>query len=399
MKSDMSKKMAQKSAGRGRLIRYIALLAAVASLATSLTSASAEEDGAEAPEGPKKIRRRIESPLVSDPRGEPDLVVCSQNLKMLAVFEAPKQKAATFAQSDHRDRVLALARRMADKNCDVIAVQEIMGKNEEAATTSLRQLSEQLQKISNRVYTMRVAPVAEGGMTVGFLVADDRATILSSLSYAKVELPKLTPKEKPRVFPRTPLEVQLQVKSRDSDLSKIVSVVNMHFKSKRGGASDPTGLEWETFRIQMSEALRRIVERRHKQAFANGESILMVVGDRNANFDAASARVLEGILALSSFKNDGGCRLSKRGVPLCKAEASMPQRLFSVLTSNRSVFSLPGTFLYKDEYSWLDDILMPAESLRYCWKTASSEGSYNSGVVYSPKNASDHAMVWAALNF
>lgn len=375
------------------------LVALLVVVGTWCATALAQEEEGDGAEGPKKVKRRLPPVLVADPRGEPDLVVCSQNLKMLGVFDSSKLKTAPTAYAEHEDRVLGLARRMADKHCDVIAVQEVMGKNEDAATAALKQLSTQLQEITNRVYTLRVAPIAEGGMTVGFLIADDRATILSTLSYAKVELPRLVQKEKPRVFPRTPLEVQLQVKSRDSEISKIVSVVNMHFKSKRGGAADPTGLEWETYRMQMSEALRRIVERRHKQAFASGESILLVVGDRNSNFDTASARVLEGILALSKFKSDGGCRLSKRGVPLCQAEASLPQRLFSVLTSNRSVASLPGTFLYKEEYSWLDDILMPAESLRYCWKTATSEGSYNSGVVYSPKNASDHAMVWAALNF
>jgi hypothetical protein len=236
-------------------------------------------------------------------------------------------------------------------------------------------------------------------MTLGFIVAEDRAQIVNTLSYAKVELPKLVAKQKPRLFARTPLEIQLLVSGRENDVSKTITLVNFHFKSKRGGEGDPTGLEFETYRMEMGEALRRIVERRHKQAFARGNSILMLLGDRNSNFDVASAKILDGSLSLSNFQNDGACRLSKRGVPLCKAGASLPQRLFSVLTSNKSVFRLPGTFSYKGEYSWLDDILMPAESLPYAWRSAFQEAQYDSGVVYSPKDASDHAMVYVRLNW
>jgi hypothetical protein len=63
------------------------------------------------------------------------------------------------------------------------------------------------------------------------------------------------------------------------------------------------------------------------------------------------------------------------------------------------VLALPGTFEYKGEYSWLDDILMPAESLVYVWKSAYSDSKYSSGVLYKPKEASDHAMVYTKLNW
>jgi hypothetical protein len=151
--------------------------------------------------------------------------------------------------------------------------------------------------------------------------------------------------------------------------------------------------------MEMSEGLRRLVESRHKESFASGESILMLLGDRNSNFDVASARILEGSLVLSSFAEKGPCRMSKRGVPLCAAQTELPRRLFSVVTSNESLKGLPGTFVYKGEYSWLDDILMPAESLRFAWRTAYSEGEYDSGVVSTPKDASDHAMVYTKLNW
>jgi hypothetical protein len=151
--------------------------------------------------------------------------------------------------------------------------------------------------------------------------------------------------------------------------------------------------------MEMSEALRRIAELRHKESFGSGESLLLLLGDRNSNFDVASARILEGSLVLSSFAEKGPCRMSKKGLPLCVAETAMPRKLFSVLTTNEGVKEFPGTFNYQGEYSWLDDILMPAESLRFAWKTAFSEGEYDSGLVQTPAVVSDHALVYVKLNW
>lgn len=366
---------------------------------------SVEAEGGEKGEGgasegsvPRKKVKPVEV-RVEDPRGEPDLVVCSQNLKLFGTFQSLKQKSPQYTQREHDIKIAELVERFAAVNCDVIAVQEIIGRTQEIAEAGLQELVKELQRVTNRFYDLRVGPPAEGGMTLGFLVAKDRATILNALSYARVELPKLSPKEKPRVFPRTPLEVQLSVNSRESSQSKTVTLVNFHFKSKRGEATDPTGLEWETYRMEMAEALRRIVEQRHKSAFASSETMLILLGDRNSNFDVASARILEGSLGLSNFRANGGCRLSKRGLAICKAETEMPRRLFSVLTTTRSPQALPGTFEYNGEYSWLDEILLPAESLPYVWASAFSDSKYSSGVIYRPKDASDHAMVYVKLNW
>jgi hypothetical protein len=338
-------------------------------------------------------------PLGGDPRGAADLVVCSQNLKLFGTFEAMSRGNPTFTREKYNQKISDLVARFASASCDVVAVQEVIGKTQADGEAALHQLAAKWRVRSNRVFQVMTAPPSEGSMTNGFIVALDRATVLQSLPYGRVQLPKIWSRQKPRLFSRPPFELQLSVKARDSDVVKPVSIVNFHFKSKRGAQDDPTGLEWETYRMEMSEGLRRVLEMRHKDAFASGESLLVVLGDRNSNFDAASARILEGSLSLSSFGEKGPCRLSKRGVPLCIAESEMPRRLFSVLTSNGGAASYPGTFAYKGEYSWLDDIAMPAESLRYAWQTAFSEGVYASGVVATPDVASDHALVYVTLNW
>lgn len=337
--------------------------------------------------------------LEPDPRGKPDLTVCSQNLKLFGTLGVMQRRDPKITTKIYALKKQELVERFIAAKCDVIGVQEIVGGNATETENAMKELVAELRSQTNRFFEYRIAPPAEGKMTIGFLVAMDRAEILHTLSYSRVELPRIQKKQRPRVFSRTPLEIQLAVKSREGDIVKNVSVINFHFKSKRGGEGDPTGLEWETYRMEMAEALRRIVEIRHKDAFASGRSLLLLLGDRNSNFDVATARILEGSLTLSSFSENGSCRLSKRAVPLCKSGAELPRRLFSVLTTGDGLTSRPGTFEYKGEYSWLDEIAAPAETLPYAWQTPFSEGDYDSGVVYEPKDASDHALVYVRLNW
>jgi hypothetical protein len=334
-----------------------------------------------------------------DPRGAPDLVVCSQNLKLFGKVGRGSGADQKKAQALQAEKIRGLVARFTGVGCDVIGVQEVIAPTANDAKEVLEQLALELRRRTNRFFKVVVSPPSEGQMTNGFLLALDRVSLEQSLPYSKVELPRISKKQRPRLFSRPPLEVQLSVKARDSEIVKPIAIVNFHFKSKRGGKDDPTGMEWETYRMEMSEALRRIVELRHKESFASGESLLLLLGDRNSNFDVASARILEGSLVLSSFAEKGPCRMSKRGLPLCVAETTLPRKLFSVLTTNDGVKEFPGTFNYQGEFSWLDDILMPAESLRFAWKTAFSEGEYDSGLVQTPATVSDHALVYVKLNW
>lgn len=364
------------------------------------SEAQASFDGIASPDDlstNRVVRRKVS--LLADPRGVPELTVCSQNLKLFGSLEDTKRRNRAYSSESHKIKIDALVHRFLKTRCDVIAVQEVMGADADKAKKALEQLATALRAKTNRIFSVHVAPPIEGEMTSGFLVAADRASVQQAFPYARVELPKINEKARPRLFSRTPFEIQLLVAPRGQGESKVVSLVNFHFKSKRGGRDDPSGLEWETYRMEMAEALRRIVELRHQKSFGSGESLLVLLGDRNCNFDVASARILEGRLELSSFRNDGPCRLSKRGVPLCKKEHHNPQKLFSVLTSDRSLVRQPGTFSYKGSYSWLDDILVPHETLPTAWKTATSEGDYESGVVYSPAEASDHALVYVRFNW
>lgn len=334
-----------------------------------------------------------------DPRGPAELTLCSQNLENYGEFADSKIRKPSLTSEEFEEKEKALAQRIVKAGCDVIAVQEVLGKNDEVALGALQRLGQVLQARTNRRYQARVGPTLDKFSHVGYLLAQDRVNFVTSVSYEKIELPKLTDKEKPREFIRVPLEVQLLVKPLAGSAPKTIGLVNIHFKSRRGGGGDPAELEWETYRMQMAEAVRRIVEKRFSRSMNSGETLLAVLGDRNSHYDTATAKILDGTLKLRDFKENAGCRLSKRGVPLCQAGFGGPPELFSVLTGDPQVRLQPGTQQYKDEYSWLDDILLPTESLRFAWKTFESVGDYDSGLVYEPKAASDHALVWVRFNW
>lgn len=342
--------------------------------------------------------RSTEYDTSADPRGRSDLVVCSQNLANYGSFAATKARVSHMLPEDFEEKEESLIKRFSKRKCDIIAVQEVLG-DEGDAKEALDKLGSLLRAKTGRIFGSVVGQSFDPSSRVGFLYALDRVEKLLTVSYAKVELPKLVPDQRPRFFPRGPLELQVRVKASPGGKSRLVTLITFHFKSKRGGAGDPAELQWETARMEMSEALRRIVAQRHRDALESAERVLILLGDRNSNYDLASAKILEGTLALASFQENGPCRLSKRGVPLCKAGAALAPKLLSVLTSDPQTQLQPGTFQYKKVFSWLDDILLPSPSAQYALRYFDKAGDYDSGVVMTPEAASDHGMVYVVLNW
>lgn len=337
--------------------------------------------------------------LSEDSRGAIEAVVCSLNLNNFGDYKTVKLRTRIDPES-YAEKRKSIVKRIIAAGCDIIAVQEVLGKSVIDAEEALKSLARLLLHATNRIFDFRAGPSNDSRAHIGFLVATDRARILSRVSYVNVELPKVSKDQKPRLFSRGPLELKLEVFPRGDTFSKRVTLINFHFKSKSTkGGTDPSGLDFEPYRMEMSEALRKIIEIRHKESLQSGKGILLALGDRNSHSDTASARILEGTLTLSDFKGSGPCRLNSRGVPLCRPGTASAQELFSVFTTNPLTKSLQGTIRYKGVYSWIDDILMPAESLAFAWKEPGKEGVYNSGVTYEPEDASDHALVWVALNW
>ena len=334
-----------------------------------------------------------------DPRKSPELTVCSQNLENFGNYEDAKARDSSMSQNKYNEKVIGLVRRFIAADCDVIAVQEVLGKSEAIALTALTSLAKALTKESGRPFEAKVSSVGDLAIRNGFIVGLDRSEIINLISYSKIELPKLLETQKARIFERAPLEIQLQTRGKDDSDSRIITLLNFHLKSKSGAAEDPTGLQFETVRMEMAESLRRLIDIRYGDSLNDPSKITIILGDRNADFQMASARILEGSLALMDFKTDGPCRLSKRGVPICKTDQRRPQKLFSPLLLDPETRGVAGSYFYKDEASWIDDILMSQTSLKYALTSPFIDANYDSGTVSKPRVASDHSLVFTRLNW
>jgi len=330
-----------------------------------------------------------------DPRGERDLVICSQNLQMFGPLKLTKREIKGMNQAQYDKKVSALVDRFTRQDCDIIAIQEILGKPGKGLEEGINLLVNRLAK-EGRAYGFIYGDGEDRFMRVGYLYAKDIVTPVRINSYRRVELPRLLPNDRPRFYLRAPLEVEFAVRG---ERPKKIIVVNIHFKSQSGGMGDPVQLGWETVRMEMAEGLRRSLAQRYKDDFAVGKRPIIVVGDRNSHLDSSSAMILEGRLRLSDFSAKGACRVSSKGVPLCRGGVGRGQIFSSVLTTDPQTKLLEGSHYYKGKGSWLDDILLSTTSLKFARKKVGREGDYDSGLISEPKEASDHAMVYVKLNW
>lgn len=333
-----------------------------------------------------------------DPRGESDLTVCSQNLENFGIYEDSKRRMPELTNDEYTLKEKALVKRFSYMKCDVIAFQELLGRDNNAKD-AIKKLGNMLANYTGRTFSYYLSRSNDKYSRIGFLVAKDRAEVLDTVSYQRVELPKLIKGEKPRFFTRGPFEIQLKVKARGKDDVKKINIVTFHFKSKSGGSKDPTKTDWEILRMQSAEALRTIVESRFKDSFVDGEQVLILLGDRNANLDSASSLILKGSHTLDMFSGKAPCRLSKRGIPLCQSGTVKPPKFISVLTDDPETSLMPGTFIYQNSYSWLDDILVAVPSLPFTWENFAVEGNYDSGITDIFPQASDHSLSYVKINF
>ncbi|MGI6524480.1 MAG: endonuclease/exonuclease/phosphatase family protein [Bdellovibrionota bacterium] len=328
--------------------------------------------------------------------GQDQIVVCSQNLENYGALFNVKKRSKKMTQSGLELKERALINRFVAAHCDIIAVQEVLAPSKREGQRALERLAKLLSLETGRHFKALVGDSNDPNLRSGYLVASDSAQIIKTNSYYKTELPKLSAGQKQRRFSRGPFEVQLRVGRQQQ---KILVLENIHFKSRSSRwGSDPAGLEFETARMEMAEALRQIVKVKYGELVRSGEVILVLLGDRNGNYDTAAAKILEGKLTLKDFKRGGACVVTKKGMPLCKEKAKAERSLYSVLINDPKEAALSGTLRYRKKYYWLDDILLPKESLKYALEKKGKKGNFKSGLVYYPENASDHALIWVELN-
>ncbi len=324
--------------------------------------------------------------------------ICSQNLERYGSSRLFLKSNPELSSGVFEKKQKALVRRMQEARCDSVALQEVMGKNRREAEESAESLASALSQATGRQYDAVVGETNDDFIRVGFLTDKKSLPLEKVIPFRDDELPKLSQFQRPRFFARLPLQVNLRAQLTNGS-GRPVRLVTYHLKSKSGSMKDPAGLMWETVRMESAEKLRSLIEKNDKEAFQPGGPLLFVLGDRNNDEDSATAEIMDGKLRLSSFQSpDPPCMVGKAAKVLCRdGYAGFSPVLFSLFENDPDTKDLPGTHRYRKTTSWLDDISAPEATLEYALEDPSREGDYDSGIITSYPEASDHALLYVRV--
>ncbi|MCB0324154.1 MAG: hypothetical protein KDD69_11300 [Bdellovibrionales bacterium] len=318
---------------------------------------------------------------------QPGLVrFCTQNLFR---YDDPerKTKAAT-----RRKQLDALIERMASARCDVVALQEVMGRSKREALQVATRLGTGLSRRTGRQFEAIIGDTNTEDMRNGMLVASDTFTVQKVRSYRREPAPKLSVLGPPTYFPRGPLAVELLDKRGGR-----VLVITMHLKSKANAWKDPTGTTFESLRLQLAEGLRRLALAHAAKLGTNTR--LVILGDRNSSETSASADVLAGVRTLADFSLSGRCGLDGELRSECEPNRSKEGVLKPLIEWKRSrePKSLRGgTYRYRNREEILDEIYVPLDQVSFYTRR---DGSIAAGLEGRYYRGSDHKLAWAEMRW
>ena len=314
----------------------------------------------------------------ADSRGTPELKVCSQNLNNLGVRSKRSKK-----------KIKHLVKRIVDAGCDVVAVQEVGGANKKAALRTLRGLGGAISEATGRSFQAFVGDTMDERIRNGFLVSKEAGLVVSSKSFAKGNVPKLTPWGPSRYYARGPYLIHLRVPGQGKSVTRDVLLLSIHLKSKANSWKDPTQTSFETLRMEMAEGVRQLAEKELRRV--GEESVFVVLGDRNSEEHSASTDVLSGRRELSDFRRWGTCRLDQS----LKAECSKESRK----TGFVPLLELTGvkSYRYRGEMFLYDEIFV-SEDDRWMF-IAPKTGLPQVGTEGVFSRGSDHKLIWATVNW
>ncbi len=328
------------------------------------------------------------------------LRICTQNLERYGEHLDRASRERYEAQRD------ALAVRIMNARCDIVAVQEVAGETKEEALLHLRDLAITLSRMTQWHFSAFVGESFDKYIRNGFLVAASAGVVKETKDFLTERVPKLNPLGPNVHFIRSPLGLLLSVNGaviggcQGKPIRNIFLIV-MHFKSKSDSWKDPTRTDFEASRMETAEALRTIALREQKRL--GDETAVLVLGDRNSPPQSASARILAGELTLEDFSRERKCRLSEELEPDCPPQVAFRQPDFTGLFVKghplrrhpvRSGASRVGTYRYKNQQEIIDEILVRNVDLPLFMRdnrqpAVGLTGTFNKG--------SDHKLLWAEV--
>jgi len=312
--------------------------------------------------------------------------VCSQNLYHFG------EKAV---RAREKSQLAYLTKRILRAECDIVAVQEVIGGTESEAATTLSRIAHSWEAAGAEKILSYVGTTKDKFIRNGFLVRSSVGRVVTVKSFLDAPVPSLSPLGPVLFFQRAPMALVLETPATKPN--RRFWIMNMHQKSRSRGFEDGSGTHYELLRLEMAKGVRDIIEQ-EEQKEPDG-TIFVITGDRNSDENDASVDVLLGRRELADFSKSGGCKIRKDDRAQCKNESPRPAEFVGLFQHRREKFpgEYPGgTYSFKNRQTALDEFAIREKNLPLVTRP---NGKLSIGLEGQFFRGSDHKLIWAEFHF
>lgn len=352
---------------------------------------------------------------MADRRGSAEASFCGVNFNNYGTQSDVNRLLRGNDRALHRKKERSLLKQISRVGCSVVAVQGIMGKDRASATEAMRYFAERLSEDTEQHWESFVGDSNHKLAYNGFLVNTDRVSVINFASHTDKLLPRFGPFQEKK-FLRSPVQLAVRVSSEDGSSFREFILITTDLQ-KALVVRTP---EKEIVRMQQAEAVRQLVEISKRETKTVGDPIVILFAERNASRYSATAKLIEGTLYLTEFRNDRNCTLAEdQNGYTCNESRVAPKELFGLLSEGSP--AMPDFVREKvgEDYRWkpvdpkalekqrplpaeierTTEIYMRQADLPYAWRKDNSPGRYaafsapvDNGLEHSP-------FVWVVINW
>lgn len=261
-----------------------------------------------------------------DPRGNPEITVCSINANNYGTKDIWK---STFRRSDIPKRTVmrrTIIKAIREAGCDLIAVQNILGKDDADALQSSQEILG--YKTEERAGWKTILGAVNREVSRNAILYRDKLKLVATEKFTGSRLTSFGSFRLDQLGV-PPLRAVFEVRRAGSDETRNVSVTSFTLKNSVNFSSDET----EVRRIQLAEFIRTQTAS-IKRAESEAETIVILAGNRAGSADSVGTQILEGRYKLADFLSDGACSFNADGTISCLREKMRPKELFGVVGSS-----------------------------------------------------------------
>jgi len=351
----------------------------------------------------------------ADPRGEPEIRLCSVNIDSYSTVKEYKRvfKAAKLPNRTKIETSVVAAAQSA--SCDVIALQGLMGQEEEIAQEALETLQKKIQKSLGGEWTSRMGKATSGTLRNAFLVRGDKVRVNQFVSYED-KAPTSFGAFNINSVARPMIRIDLEVSGvgNASPKTREVMVFTYDFRNADGKLYEP-----EAHHMQMADLLRQIVHSELDNYPPERRPIVVLLGDRQGPQAAPGTQLLEGRYRLMDFTLNGKCKLQPDNKVQCDPSMVHLKEFFGVTTEGLNVE--PTRKVKKDEAGEktvlvypskkkmlpkeiaerkrTSEVYLSSEDLSLAQVSPTSFGRYQAGIKKVQTSLTESPLVWVELNW